>query len=135
MKKVIIKALERHTSLKIYDYQEILGISKGYSISRIVVRESNWMIGRSLKDLKLQLEGILILSIHRIVDGEEKFVGVPTGETVIYEGDVLTCYGRGEAIRKLSKRLKGIEGDKEHEESVRAERKIAEMRKERGGYS
>jgi len=135
MKNVIIKILERYALPGIYDYQEVLGLDKGHTISRIVVKEESWMSGRKLKDLSLHLEGVLVLSVNRITEGESKFIGAPKGDTVIYPGDILVCYGKGDVSKKLSRRIKGKEGDIEHAEEVKAEQREERERAERGGYS
>jgi len=134
MKKIITKALEKWTTVKIYDYEQMLGLSRGYTISRITVRENSWLSDRKLKDLKLESEGILVLAIYRKVNGEEKYIGAPTGDSVIKPGDILICYSREGVSRALSQRCKGCEGDKEHVENVEEERRLSEMRKIRGGF-
>jgi len=134
MKKIITKALEKWTQVRIYDYEQILGLSKGYTISKITVKPESWMAGCKLKDLKLDLEGTLVLAIYRKVNGEEKFIGAPKGDTVIQKGDVLICYGREDASRGLSQRCKGVEGNKEHEMQVQKEQQLAKMREIRGGF-
>ncbi|MBD3378999.1 MAG: potassium transporter TrkA [Candidatus Omnitrophica bacterium] len=135
MKKIIKRFLERFTALRVYDYREILGLKKGYNICRISVKKDSWMSGKKLSDLKLNEEGTIILSITRFENGESKFIGVPKRDTEIKEGDELICYGRGDASEKLSKRDKGREGDEEHHEEVREEKRIASQREEKGGYS
>ncbi|HID94029.1 MAG TPA: potassium transporter TrkA [bacterium (Candidatus Stahlbacteria)] len=134
MKRIIMKALDKWTTLHIYDYEQMLGLSKGYTISRITVKDESWMGGRKLKDLKLDLEGVLILAIYRKMGGQEKFIGAPTGDTVIEPGDVLVCYSREDASKALSKRCKGGEGDREHEQGIQEEQKLAKMREIRGGF-
>ena len=131
---VIERALERFTHIKILDYEQLLGLSKGFTISQIKIREGSWLAGRRLRDLKIDEEGVLVLSIYRKVNGEEKFIGAPNGDTEIQVGDVLVCYGPEEAIVNLSKRLKGIKGDMEHEEAVRKEQLREQLRKMSGGY-
>ncbi len=135
MRQIITWALERYTSLRVCDYQEILGLSRGFQITRFVVHENSWLVGRSLRDLKLHLEGVLVLSVQRQEGGREKFIGVPTADTTIQNGDILICYGRGEALRNLSHRIKGTEGDRQHEKEVRKEKEEEETRKRRGEYS
>ena len=134
MKRIITKALDKWTTLRIYDYQQMLGLSKGYTISRIKVKDESWMGGRKLKDLKLDLEGILILAIYRKMGGQEKFIGAPTGDTVIEPGDTLICYSREDTSKALSRRCKGGKGDREHEQGIQEEQKLAKMRKIRGGF-
>ena len=112
----------------------ILGLSKGYTISQFKVRENSWLAGRKLRELKLDEEGVLILSVYRKIDGEEKFIGAPSGDTEILVGDILICYGPEEAVRNLSIRLKGAKGDMEHVEAVKKEQLRKHMRKMSGGY-
>ena len=134
MKRIITSALKRWTTLKVYDYEHILGLSKGYTISRITVKPTSWLVNKKLKELQLESEGILILAIYRKIGREEKFIGVPTGDTEIFEGDELILYAREEAGKSLSKRIKGPLGDTEHKESVEEEKKLSQLRKLRDGY-
>jgi len=135
MKRLILRILRRYTPLRVIDYQEVLGLSKGYTISRFQVRRDSWMIDRSLKELDIKSEGILVFSIDRKEGGEEKFIGVPTADTVIKEGDILLCYGKAEAIKQLSERMKGHQGDEEHRLGIEREQTLAQAREQSGGYS
>ena len=132
MKKIIVKTLEKYTSVRIYDYEQMLGLSKGYTISRITVREDSWLSGRQLKELKL--EGALILAIYRKVNGEEKYIGAPSGNTVIQAGDVLICYSRQEVSKALSQRCKGLKGDDEHRQKIEEEQQLSKIREMQGGF-
>ncbi|MCF7893621.1 MAG: potassium transporter TrkA [Candidatus Omnitrophica bacterium] len=132
MKKVIEKALARYTSLSLFDYQEILGLRKGYTVSRIKVNKDNWMVGKELHQLNLHMEGILILAINRLVDGKEKFIGAPQAHTEIKKDDLLICYGRGQTSKQLSSRTKGKKGDSEHGKAVEKERRISAAEKQTG---
>jgi len=67
--------------------------------------------------LELNKEGTLILSINRNENNEEKVI-IPTGDTVIHEGDQLTLYGRGVSCQYLSRRLKGEKGERAHQSCV-----------------
>ncbi len=120
MSWIIEKALDRFTSIRIYDYEQLLGLGRGYSISMFKVREDSWLAGKKLRDLKLNEEGVLVLSIYR-GNGKQRFIGAPRGDTVIMPGDTLVCYGAEDVLLNLSKRVKGARGDKEHEEAVRKE--------------
>ncbi len=122
MRWLIKRALEKLTSLKIYDYEQLLGLSKGYSIGEFKIREGSWLENKKLRDLKIDREGILVLGIYRKIRDKEQFIGAPTGDTTIIRGDTLICYGHEEAIRNLSQRLRGKRGDKQHEEAIEEER-------------
>ncbi len=114
MKKWILKVLNRSQELELQDYYDILGISSGYSISRMLVQSENWQIGKTLEELGIQQEGTTILAIARRVKGKETMI-FPHGDTVIEEGDRLTVYGRDAAMNCLFMRPAGTEGDEIHE--------------------
>jgi hypothetical protein len=116
LKKIIYKFLSNYDSLQVHDYHEVLGLGKGFVISRIIIDCESWMVNQELKDLKLDREGTLILSIEKQDQGKRVFHGAPNGKTRIEASDVLTCYGRPEAIKSLSERQSGYIGDKSHEE-------------------
>ncbi|MBU1726721.1 MAG: TrkA C-terminal domain-containing protein [Candidatus Omnitrophica bacterium] len=101
MRNIISKALEKWTSLRIFDYEQLLGLSEGYSISRITVHSDSWLVGKKLSDLKLNKEHILILAIYRKEHKREAFIGTPSGETEIKGRDVLICYSRQEGSKVL----------------------------------
>ncbi|WP_048061372.1 TrkA C-terminal domain-containing protein [Hyperthermus butylicus] len=126
MSRVIARMLERFTNLRLYDYEQLLGLSKGYSIAMLKVQPGSWLAGRSLRELKLADEGVLVLGIYRRVNGREVYIGAPRGDTVILEGDTLVCYGPEGTLAGLARRLRGPEGDREHLEAVRAEAKRRE---------
>jgi len=120
MRKMITRMLSKFTTLNIKDYHELLGIGHGYSISRYIVARDNWVLGLSIKELGLNKEGTLILSINRTEDDEEKVI-IPNGDTVLQEGDQLTLYGRCKSCQCLAKRPKGEKGDRAHKGRVKLE--------------
>ncbi|MCD6275168.1 potassium transporter TrkA [Euryarchaeota archaeon ex4484_178] len=126
LRYVIRKALKKFTRLHIYDYELLLGLSKGYSIGRFKIRKNSWLANKKLGDLRLSDEGVLVLGIIRRVKGRDVFLGTPRGDIEIHPGDELVCYGPDEIIKQLSHRLRGIRGDKEHRDAVEKE-KIREM--------
>lgn len=134
MKKLISRGLEKWSKQDIMDYEEILGISRGYIISRFRVKKDSWLADRTLDSLQLQKEGALILAVFRTEDDREKFIGIPTGKTAIRPGDVLVCYSREKVSQLLSRRDKGPQGEKEHRHSRREEERLSRKRQARGGY-
>jgi len=134
MKKLITKVLNRWTSVRIYDYEQMLGFSRGYTISRIHVKPHSWCANRMLRELELDLEGLVVLAIRRESEGKEKFVGAPKGETRVLPDDVIICYAREDVSRDLSKRLKGKSGDEGHHEMVHQETRRSQLRELKGGY-
>lgn len=101
MKRLITAALKRWTTLTVYDYEQLFGLSEGLVISRITVGSESWLSDKHLKDLKLELEGILVLAILRKAGNKNEFIGAPHGETQIKAADTLICYGRQGSIDKI----------------------------------
>jgi len=87
-------------------------------VSKIKIDSESWMVNQELKDLKLDREGTLILSIEKIEDEKKLFIGAPNGKTLIEKNDVITCYGRPEAIKNLAERQYGSSGDISHEQQI-----------------
>ncbi|MCD6488642.1 MAG: TrkA C-terminal domain-containing protein [Desulfurococcales archaeon] len=132
---IIERALERFTNIRLYDYEQLLGLSKGYTIAQFKVKGDSWLAGKKLRELRLWDEGVLVLGIYRRMNGRELFLGAPHGDTVIKAGDVLICYGPEDDVINLSKRIKGPRGDMEHIRAVRREqlRKISDKMTEKAG--
>ncbi len=122
MRWLIKRALERFTSLRVYDFEHLLGLGKGYSIGEFEVRGKSWLHEKKLRELELDKEGIIVLAIYRKGKEGEMYIGAPRGDTLIKKGDRLICYGPEGAIRRLSVRLKGKKGDEEHKEAVKEEK-------------
>ena len=117
---LIERALQRVPGLRIYDYEQLLGLGKGYSIAKLVVKAGSWLEGKKLRELRLNEEGVLVLAIYRKVRDREIFIGAPRGDTELRAGDTLICYGPEEVLQDLRTRLKGPIGDLKHEQAVEA---------------
>ena len=101
MKRVITSALKKWTTLRIYDYEQMFGLSEGFAISKITVGKNSALKEKQLKDLRLELEHILILAIYRKAGTKKHLIGAPHGEEVIKAGDELICYAPTEVINKV----------------------------------
>lgn len=121
MVKLINRALEKFTTVRVKDYVELLKLQDGYEITVLTVKEEDWMSNKKVGDIKLRHEGINLMGIQR-EDGT--YLGTPDGSTQIVPGDELMLYGRVESLRKLEQRKKDFRGDKEHEEAVRDQEEI-----------
>lgn len=118
LRNIIKNILKNFSAQTIIDYNEVLGLGKGFSICKIKVDKDDWMLDKELKDLKLDREGTLILGIERKEKGKKIFYGAPNGTSKLELDDIVTCYGRPEAIRELTERQKGFIGDIEHKKQV-----------------
>lgn len=89
-------ALKRAGVVHATDYDTLLRVQSGYSITEVGLSEMSPLVGRSLGVLRLRDQGVVILGIVRAT-GE--YVGVPVGTTLIQRGDVFTVYGRDSDIQ------------------------------------
>jgi hypothetical protein len=121
MSRFIEWALNRWTSIRVMDYEHILGLSKGYSVSILKVKPGGWLEGKTLEELKLNEEGVLVLGIYRKHGDKEIYIGAPRGPFELKAGDKIVCYGPEETLSTLPDRLKGPIGDAEHEIAVTAQ--------------
>ncbi len=130
LKKITANFMNKNYQTFLCDYEEILGVSRGFIISKIYVKDKSWMVGKSLQELKLDKEGTLVLSISRVPSEENAlFIGVPKADTIIEPEDILTCYGRAEACHCLATRLKGLDGDREHLIQIEKEKEFEKLQK------
>lgn len=118
--RVLAKLLSRYAHLELYDVHHRMQLSSDYTISEIAVEPSDWLAERTLIDLDLPDEGVLVLAINR-ADGT--FVGAPRGHTLVHAYDTVTLYGRTAVLEDLAHRPRTVEGDRAHTEAV-AEQEI-----------
>ncbi|NQT18240.1 MAG: TrkA C-terminal domain-containing protein [Planctomycetes bacterium] len=84
--------------LGIPEFQEVIGLTKDYGISSIVVKPDSRLAGRTLEQLHLGQVGVLVLAIHR---GRE-LISSPVGSTRIEANDRLVCYGSLQAAKDVT---------------------------------
>lgn len=118
---IINRALNRYTTLDVRDYYSLLHLSDNYRVSEIKVEQQDWLADKTLNDLQLHDEGILVLGIKRS-NGE--YIGAPRGETKIYNDDTVILYGRAALLESLDNRQKGHSGDQKHAEAVLEQERI-----------
>ncbi len=115
LRRLISAVLRRTTDIEVRDYAQILHVAGEYVIDELLVQESDWICGRSLGEVKLRDEGIVVLGIERA----GQYHGTPSGDTVLDCGDTLVLYGRRESIADLDLRVEGSAGDRAHERQTR----------------
>lgn len=101
MRRLISRALKRWTNMHIYDYEQLLGLSEGYTISRLKLKHNSHLADKKLSELKLEQEGVLILAIYRKIHRKECFIGRLSGDTMIEPADTLICYSHQEVASSL----------------------------------
>jgi hypothetical protein len=104
-------ALRRWASIDIRDYTKLLRFRHNYVVCELQVHEDDWLAGRTLLELQLASEGVLVLGIERH-DGT--YFGAPRGTSRVEQGDTLILYGRQETLLDLDERRAGIVGNLHH---------------------
>lgn len=110
--------------MALYDYEKILGLSKGYSIVSFDVPSRHWMVKKTIGTLKLEKEGVIVLGIFRTVHGHEDYVGIPSDDFKIHYKDKIIAYCKETAAENLAKREKGMKGKVLREEAVKLHKKL-----------
>ncbi len=105
-------ALTRSGAVQVRDYEELLRVDKGFSISYLPVENQSWMAGKTLRQLRLTDEGVLVLNILR-VGGVT--LTTPGADTRLDPGDKLLCYGLEHDLAQLASRPADYKGESEHQ--------------------
>ena len=109
------RALGKRHGRLVHDYAGLLRVDKGYSISSVQVTGGGWMDGRSLREMRLTDEGILVLSVTR---SSGVTLATPGPDTVLSDSDTLLAYGLEEDLQDLAHRAAGSGGESAHEAAV-----------------
>lgn len=123
--KLIDWFLQRYTQLKVVDYHNLLNLQEGYTVSRFKVDEDSWLSDKTLDELDLQAEGVMILCIE-CSDGS--ITCAPTGQDTLSSGDMLSVYGRENGLQELRDRRNDTEGEEAHQEAKRKHREEEQKR-------
>lgn len=116
LNKFISWALRRFTDIDVRDYVAILNLQQGYAVTETLVEKRDWWAGKTLLELSLPNEGVLILGIQRA--SPNVYIGAPTANTMIHADDTLVLYGPIERLEELDRRRAGRKGDEAHREAV-----------------
>lgn len=120
LSRIIDKMLKKYTYLDVKDYYSLLNLEGDYRVSELKVEQGDWVLEKSLNELQLDKEGVLVLGIKR-ANGE--YIGAPYGKTKIEVDDVLILYGESSGLKNLEDRKKGSAGDEEHDDAVSEQNK------------
>lgn len=122
----LIGRLLRARGFGVRDYASLLQLAGDYEVSELLVEEGDWLANRSLEQLRLRDEGVIVLGVHR---AQGDYLGVPTRSTRLRPGDTLVLYGRDGRLGELDRRgsdwrgeVLHVEAASEHRASLDAER-------------
>jgi len=97
--------LQRYTTLNVKDYASLLQLSEDYRIAEADIFEKSRLAGKTLENLQLRKQGIVLLGIRRGTD----YIGVPNGDTQLEHGDHVIFYGRNGDIQATRQWFRGNE--------------------------
>lgn len=124
--RLLTVVVARIPHLEVIDFEELLEFDKGYTVAQLHVDRNRWMTGRTLRDLRLADEGVLVLSVTRASGAT---IGTPEADTTLEVGDRILIYGHQESLERLRSRTADSRGEEERQESVlvQRERMAAEL--------
>lgn len=108
-------ALSRWTDLDARDYASLMHLVGDYRLAELEVEDDDWLAERTLADLALRDEGVVVLGIKRR-DGS--YLGAPDGDSFVGPADILIVYGRAQGLAEIDDRRRGYRGDVEHATAV-----------------
>lgn len=96
--RMIQRTLEQTGLVRVMDYELLLRIQHGYVVSEIEILPESSIVNQSLRQSRPWDHGVVILSVK--TDGKD-IRGIPSAQTVLKAGDVVTVYGEEHNIRRL----------------------------------
>jgi len=127
LNRAIAWVLSRWGRLDLRDYVAILQLQNGYAVSELLIEPQDWLADKSLIELRLPQEGVLVLGIRR--EGGA-WLGTPTGDMEIHGGDTVVIYGPIDRIEELDQRRHGEHGDTAHQAAVEVQRELLDEQEE-----
>ena len=124
---MIERALRGTWSTELRDYAALLHMRENWRIGQIRVEDESWLSGRTLAELDLRSEGVVVLGIER--EGEA-YEGAPSGNSYLEAGDTILVYGQAERLFELSGRTRqdsGAHDDAKLDEERRREEEKREI--------
>lgn len=99
---IIMHSLQRVGVVRALDYEILLRAQDGYGVAEFVLEPDHPLVGKSLAQVKLRNQGVVVLGIARAGLNDEPgvYIGAPHGEAMLLAGDVLTVYGRDADVRR-----------------------------------
>lgn len=127
LSSVIGRGLARFTDLDVRDYAALLHVCGEYEVKEMLAAPGSWATGRTLGELRLRDEGVVVLGLVR---GDGSYLGVPRKQTRVEPGDTLILYGRDGRFVELTSRRAGAEGDASHQRAVAEQEDVADEEQE-----
>jgi len=121
LNRLIRRALRKYSDLEVRDYVSLFRLGGEWSVAELQVQEGSWLADRTLANLDLPEEGVLVLGVEK-PDG--RYLGAPRGGTTLEPGDIVSMYGRAELISELDRRTPDLRGVAKRVEAVEEQERI-----------
>ena len=108
LSRIIEWALHRFTEIDVRDYAGLLRLQDDWIIGEMIIEDDDWFCGRSIEELHLADEGVMVLGIER---SGQRWVGAPSSTTRFRADDVVILYGLRETIERIDERERTAEGE------------------------
>jgi len=116
LNRPISYALRRFTHLDVRDYVSLLELANGFTVSELEVEPGDWIAEKTLLELGLAREGVLVLGIRR---HGGNYLGAPSGNSHVFARDTLVIYGPSHRLEELDCRCSGPAGDQAHQAAAK----------------
>ena len=118
---IVKRLLVRYKTVELRDYADLLSLRDDYRIVEFEIKGHTWLADRSVRDLGLAQEGVLVLGVK---PPEKAYIGAPPPEVRLHSGDVVILYGRKRRVEAVSTRPSGDlaahrAAEREHQREVR----------------
>lgn len=115
LERIITWFLNHYSEIRPKSISRLLTLMDDYEITELHVQENAWLKDKTLSDLNLTDEGLLVLGILR---NDEEYIGVPRGRYKVKDSDRLFLYGKADRVRDLARRKDRLQGKIEHEKKA-----------------
>lgn len=119
--RIVAWALKKWTDLDVRDYAGLLHLTGDYVVAELGVEKDDWLSNRSLAELRLSDEGVLVLGVEK---SDGKYIGAPRGQTMLEADDILLLYARQDVLADLDDRRTGASGNWDHVKAVEKQMKL-----------
>lgn len=119
LSRLINRLLERYTDIHPRSFSRLMTLMDDFEISEIELSENKWLAGKTLAELGLQEEGLLVLGI---IKADGSYIGVPRGRYVLESQDDIVVYGRSDRVKEVTNRPRTLLSEQQHQENVQTHR-------------
>ena len=100
--RLILKTLKASGVVRAMDYELLLKVQDGYSVSEVIIHPDHPWCGKTLEMSRPSDSGVVILNVRHADGG---FTGAPDKDFKINEGDELMIYGAEKSVVRVARNM------------------------------